>query len=52
MYEISTSLELLRDARRYGLIPEVMQWARKYRKQNPTASLSDCIWHGYCEWLK
>lgn len=52
MYEISTSLEMLRDANRWGVMREVLQWAREHREQNPTASLSDCIWSGYCEWVK
>lgn len=52
MYEIQTALELLREARRYGVMRHVLQTARKYRAQNATASLSDCIWEGYCEWVK
>ena len=46
------ALELMQDARRYGVTKHVLQTARKYREQNATASLSDCIWEGYCEWVK
>lgn len=52
MYEFQIALELMRDARRYGVTKHVLQTARKYREQNATASLSDCIWEGYCEWVK
>ena len=52
MYEFQIALELMRDARRYGVTKHVLQTARKYWEQNATASLSDCIWEGYCEWVK
>ena len=52
MFEIPTSLEMLRHAKSYGLIKEVMMWARKHREENLNASLSECISHGYYEWIK
>lgn len=50
--ELGLALELAREAKHWGVLPHVISWARKHSEQNPTASLSDCVWAGHCEWVK
>lgn len=44
--------DCLEDAQKYGLEAEVVTFALKYMKQDPTLSISAAITYGYDEWLK
>jgi hypothetical protein len=56
MRDINTELDIvsvfIRDAEKYGLVPEVVLFALKYMKQNPDSSIEDAMNHGYWEWIK
>ena len=40
------------DARKYGLVSEVVYFALKYMQENPGCSIEDAMNHGYYEWIK
>lgn len=54
--DISTELDIvysfLKDARPYGLEPEVVLFALKYLQKNPDASIEAAMSHGFYEWVK
>lgn len=54
--DISTELDMvysfLRDAKPYGLEPEVVLWALKYMQEHPEAQIEDAMTYGFDEWVK
>jgi hypothetical protein len=56
MRDINTELDIvsvfIRDAEKYGLVPEVVLFALKYMKNNPESNVEDAMNHGYYEWIK
>lgn len=56
MSDISTELDIvysfLKDARQYGLEPEVVLFALKYLQKKPDASIEDAMSYGFYEWVK
>lgn len=56
MSDISTELDIvysfLKDARPYGLEPEVVLFALKYLQKNPDASIEMAMSHGFYAWVK
>lgn len=44
--------EILEEARQHGLEVEVVTWALKAMKENPSLSLVEAITEGYENWLK
>lgn len=40
------------DARKYGLVSEVVYFALKYMKENPDKTIEDAMNYGYYEWIK
>jgi hypothetical protein len=53
---ISTELDIvysfLKDAKSYGLEPEVVLFALRYLQKNPNGSIEDAMSYGYWEWCK
>ena len=52
IHELFIVSDTLEDAKRYGLEAEVVTFALKYMKQDPTLSISAAITYGYDEWVK
>lgn len=52
MKELLIVSDVLEDAKRYGLEAEVVTFALKYMKKDPTLSISTAITYGYDEWVK
>lgn len=54
--DISTELDIvysfLKDARPYGLEPEVVLFALKYMQKHPEAQIEDAMSYGFYEWIK
>ena len=42
----------LKDARDYGLETEVVMWAIKSMKEDPSISISQAMARGFYEWVK
>jgi predicted CoA-binding protein len=56
MRDINTELDIvsvfIRDADKYGLVPEVVLFALKYMKQHPESNIEDAMSYGFDEWVK
>jgi predicted transcriptional regulator len=53
MHQIMENVRIaLEDAKEYGLEVEVITWALKYLKEDPTISIDQAISYGYYEWIK
>ena len=53
IHQIMKSVRIaLEDAKEYGLEVEVITWALKYLKEDPTISIDQAISYGYYEWIK
>ena len=56
MRDINTELDIvsvfIRDAEKYGLVPEVVLFALKHMKNNPDSNVEDAMNYGYWEWCK
>jgi predicted CoA-binding protein len=56
MRDIDTELDIvsvfIRDAHKYGLVPEVVLFALKYMKQHPESNIEDAMSYGFDEWVK
>jgi hypothetical protein len=50
--ELLVVADLLDEAKTYGLEAEVVYFALKYLKQDPTLSIIQAITYGYDEWVK
>ena len=50
--DLGLALDLAREADYWAVQRHVIEWARKHRRENPTASVLDCIWEGYCQYVK
>ena len=54
--DINTELDIiysfLKDARPYGLEPEVVLFALKYIQKHPEAQIEDAMSYGFYEWIK
>tara|TARA_R110000796_G_scaffold245495_1_gene369748 strand:- start:451 stop:627 length:177 start_codon:yes stop_codon:yes gene_type:complete len=46
------AINIARIAAMYGLVSEVMEWARRWKDEYPDAPTSDCVFYGYKEWVK
>ena len=49
---VSNIVEKINAEGHYPLLPEVITWALKYMKEEPSLSISDAIIYGYNEWVK
>jgi hypothetical protein len=56
MRDINTELDIvsvfIRDAHKYGLVPEVVLFALKYMKKHPESNIEDAMSYGFDEWVK
>ena len=50
--EMSLIRSFLKDARDYGLETEVVMWAIKSMKEDPSISISQAMARGFYEWIK
>jgi len=50
--ELLIVADFLDDAKKYGLEAEVVTFALKYMKENPSLTISQAITYGYDEWVK
>ena len=51
MSDFQQAMQMVRNAETLGLRGEVIEWAREHKAENPNASLADCIFSGYLEWV-
>jgi len=50
--EMSLVADCLKEAGEYGLEAEIVTWALKAMKQDPSLSISQAIEYGFYEWVK
>jgi hypothetical protein len=50
--EMDAVAEALEQSREEGLDAEVVTWALRYMKENPSLTISEAITMGFYEWVK
>ncbi len=49
---VSEIIQIIDEQGHYPLLPEVVTWALKHMKEDPSITISEAIVAGYKEWIK